>query len=271
MQGLQEGVALAGDGARLSFYTRSGGRHTFLFVHGWASTKEYWHSTIATLDPDRASVIAMDLRGHGGSELRPGYDAPERLAQDVLAVADHCDLRRFVVVGHSMGAKYIQLLPALAPDRVAGLVLVAGMPAGLVALDPDEQRRWVGWAGSEEAMLECHREIVHAAVPEAVARAWARRAARVPAQVLDGTLNACFRTSIEAQLPEVDRLPPILVVAGRHDPIFDLSLLRAMAAPWPDAAFVTAEAGHEIPLERPDLLGALLSSFAAGCLGGSRS
>jgi pimeloyl-ACP methyl ester carboxylesterase len=267
MEGLEEGVALAGDGARLSFYTRAGGAHTLLFVHGWASTKEYWHPTIASLDADRVSVVALDLRGHGDSEPRPGYDAPERLVQDVLAVADHFGLERFIAVGHSMGAKYIQLLPGLAGDRVVGLVLVAGMPPGLVPLASEEQRRWVSWAGDPEAMLACHREIIHTAVPEELALAWARRAARVPADVLDRTLDACFRTSIENHIPDAPRLPPILVVAGRHDPIFDLSLLREMSGRWPNAGFVSVEAGHEVPLEQPELLAGLVSSFAAGCFG----
>jgi 3-oxoadipate enol-lactonase len=270
MEGLEEGVALAGDGARLSYYKRSGGSQTILFVHGWASSKEYWHRTIAALDPDRVSVIAMDLRGHGSSEPRPGYDAPERLAEDVLAVADHCGLHRFIAVGHSMGAKYIQLLPGLAEGRVAGLALVAGMPPGLVPLDRQEQLRWVSWAGDTEAMLECHREIVHIAVPDDVARDWAQRAARVPADVLDRTLDACFRTSIEDQVIDPDKQPPILVVAGIHDPIFDVPLLREMCDRWPEAGFVKVDAGHEVPLEQPDLLGDLLTSFAAGCSGGHR-
>jgi pimeloyl-ACP methyl ester carboxylesterase len=94
-------------------------------IHGITSTSRTWLAIARALE-DRASLVALDLRGRGGSNALPppfGIDAHVR---DVIAVLDHFGLDRGVIVGHSLGAYIAARLATLHPDRVDSLVLVDG-------------------------------------------------------------------------------------------------------------------------------------------------
>lgn len=105
----------------------SGSLVPILFVHSYAGTSAHWKAQLAHLRPRRRAV-AMDLRGHGHSDKPPDgdYSVPA-IAQDIAAVADALELRRFVLVGHSLGGSAAAAYVGMLPRRVAGLVL-AGTP-----------------------------------------------------------------------------------------------------------------------------------------------
>lgn len=94
-------------------------------IHGITSTSRTWLAIARALG-DRASLIALDLRGRGRSNVLPppfGIDAHVR---DVIAVLDRFGLHRAVIAGHSLGAYIAARLATLHPDRVDSLVLVDG-------------------------------------------------------------------------------------------------------------------------------------------------
>jgi pimeloyl-ACP methyl ester carboxylesterase len=107
---------------------RLGSRHDappVVAIHGITSTSRTWLAIARALG-DRASLIALDLRGRGRSNALPrpfGIDAHVR---DVIAVLDRFGLEQAVIVGHSLGAYIAARLATLHPDRVASLVLVDG-------------------------------------------------------------------------------------------------------------------------------------------------
>lgn len=118
----------------------SGGGVPVLFLHSYAGTSAHWKPQLAHLRPRRRAV-AMDLRGHGHSDKPPDgdYSVPS-LAEDIAAVVDALELRRFVLVGHSLGGAAAAAYVGKHPQRVAGLVL-AGAP-GKAA--PEQARQVMG-------------------------------------------------------------------------------------------------------------------------------
>jgi pimeloyl-ACP methyl ester carboxylesterase len=70
--------------------------------------------------------VGLDRPGYGGSARRVGRDIAS-VAQDALEVADALGLQRFAVFGHSGGGPHALATAALAPDRVAAAVSVAGL------------------------------------------------------------------------------------------------------------------------------------------------
>jgi lipase len=110
-----------------------------LAIHGITSTSRTWLAIARALE-DRASLIAVDLRGRGRSNALPppfGIDAHVR---DMIAVLDRFGLDRAVIAGHSLGAYIAARLATLHPERVDGLVLVDGgltIP-GSEDADPEE-------------------------------------------------------------------------------------------------------------------------------------
>jgi len=115
---------IAGPAGRL--YVDDGGRGGLpvVFVHSFAGSSGHWAGPLAHLRPSRRAV-ALDLRGHGRSQApAPGGYTVDGLAADIAAVVDGLGLKRFVLVGHSMGGAAATAYAGAHPDRVAGLVLV---------------------------------------------------------------------------------------------------------------------------------------------------
>jgi pimeloyl-ACP methyl ester carboxylesterase len=72
----------------------------------------------------RRRAVALDFRGHGDSDpAEDGDYSIPGLAGDLEAAADQLGLRRFVLVGHSLGASVAIEYAGRHPDRVAGLLL----------------------------------------------------------------------------------------------------------------------------------------------------
>ena len=93
-----------------------------VFAHSFAGSSRQWDNQFS--HPREIRYIAFDFRGHGRSEKVTGdVFHPEQLAEDILAVADHLELKRFVLVGHSMGGSAAVAFTDAHPGRVAGLIL----------------------------------------------------------------------------------------------------------------------------------------------------
>lgn len=90
-------------GRELSETARRGGTPV-LFLHGGFANSDYWGYQIAALNDVRRTILAIDTRGHGrsldGTELEMTYDL---IANDTVAVLDHLNVSKVVVVGWSDG------------------------------------------------------------------------------------------------------------------------------------------------------------------------
>ncbi len=118
------------DGTRIA-YDRNGAGPAIMLLHGGGSRRQEWHEVgyVSRLQT-HFTVIAMDLRGHGESDLPedPADYTIDKLCQDILAVADACDVERFSLWGMSYGGKVGRYL-AVQSERVASCILI-GTPLG---------------------------------------------------------------------------------------------------------------------------------------------
>lgn len=97
-----------------------------LLVHGW--TCDHGSMTPVAAAFADADVTSVDLLGHGASPKAAGYAIADQAAAALAATAG-----RAVWIGHSMGAQVALEAARLAPDRVAGVVLLD--PAFIVPTD----------------------------------------------------------------------------------------------------------------------------------------
>ncbi|MEM8962584.1 MAG: alpha/beta fold hydrolase [Acidobacteriota bacterium] len=117
---------LAGPSGTIRIVERNrGGQHTVLFVHGLGGCLEHWAGQLAALPPSLHGV-AVDLPGHGGSEITgdPAELTVPMMAHSLGAVTDALGVRRLTLVAHSYGATVATAWAGSAPRRVAGLFLV---------------------------------------------------------------------------------------------------------------------------------------------------
>ncbi|EML1601889.1 alpha/beta hydrolase [Burkholderia cenocepacia] len=112
------------DGLRLHYV--SWGRDdapTVVMLHGLRSYAHTW-APVADALVDRYRVVALDQRGRGLSDWDPRRDYyAAAYVRDLDALVRALDLRRFVLVGHSMGGANAFVYAVSNPDRLAGLVI----------------------------------------------------------------------------------------------------------------------------------------------------
>ena len=103
-------------------------------MHGFACNHEDWRHQVRAFSPLHETV-ACDLRGHGATPGRAHECSIEHYGGDVAALLASLEIPKAVLVGHSMGCRVVLEANRLAPERVAGIVLIDGSRLG--SGDPD--------------------------------------------------------------------------------------------------------------------------------------
>ncbi|MDX5427885.1 MAG: alpha/beta fold hydrolase, partial [Bacteroidota bacterium] len=83
-------------------FSEKGAGRALVLLHGFLENRTMWDSLTGTLSK-RFRVVAIDLPGHGQTPCLGYVHTMEEMADAVKAVLDHLGLRRYVMVGHSMG------------------------------------------------------------------------------------------------------------------------------------------------------------------------
>lgn len=191
------GKAIAGDrrAARL-FFTDAGEGKNVMLLHGWTADSQDWLWQIPVLEREHR-VVAVDLRGHGRSEVMPsGSYTPDDYIGDIESlISTRFPGESFVVVGHSMGAQIAARLAAKRPDQVSGVVSVDGSLGFPAAMEPLFSR----------TAAELHREdprevaarlfeLVYDPATDPAYRRWhARRLAGMPDHVVRESFGPLFQ------------------------------------------------------------------------------
>ena len=108
-------------GVRLEVLDWGGSGRPLVLLAGGGDTAHVFDDFATKLTPS-FHVYGITRRGFGQSDFSPeGYGA-DRLGDDVLTVLDSLELKKPVLVGHSLGGEELSSLATRHPNRVAGLV-----------------------------------------------------------------------------------------------------------------------------------------------------
>ncbi|BEP12250.1 alpha/beta hydrolase [Acidothermaceae bacterium B102] len=105
--------------------THNTGGLPIVLLHGLPTSSYLWHDVMRDLERQHP-MVAPDLLGFGRSErpARRERYALEAQARLMLQVLDELAIPRAAIVGHGLGGTVAVHMTAIAPERVAGLVLV---------------------------------------------------------------------------------------------------------------------------------------------------
>lgn len=98
-----------------------------MLLHGYMESIEVWEELMPLLTP-HFRVVAMDIPGHGISEVKGDIHTMEFVADVAHDVLDQLGIGQCVLVGHSMGGYAALEFVRKYPDRLQGLVMLHSTP-----------------------------------------------------------------------------------------------------------------------------------------------
>jgi 3-oxoadipate enol-lactonase len=252
-----ENFATAGDGAAIRYVIWKGAAATrrVALVHSLAMRAEFWEATARALG-EGWEVLAVDCRGHGGSDKPAGPYTVEQFADDLAAALDHAGWEKAIVGGASMGGCVALAFGARHAARTLGLGLFdttawygetaaedwegRGQKAraeGMAALTSFQKTRWFS-----DAFRDANPGQVEAAVEVFIAND--------TAAYLE-TCRMLGRADLRAALPGFAF--PVAIAVGEEDYATPIPMAEALQKAIPGASLeVLPGVRHLSPLEVPD-------------------
>lgn len=235
-----------------------------LALHGAYSAREEILGFLEPMLPG-ARILAPDLPGHGSHrDVRVGSAAGalDWLEEQVLAPLAGAPV---AVVGHSYGAHLARGLAARRPTQVRGLALICPLVPGDQHMEPHRVVVDDGAAAALPAGLADHFRSYFVVQDAATVRRFLSAVApaldRDDADVVWAQLehDALDTTTAAGGLDG-----PVLVMTARDDAFVGYRQHAALLASYRRAtSVVVADAGHALPHEHPDLVGAALRHWLA--------
>jgi pimeloyl-ACP methyl ester carboxylesterase len=103
-------------------YSDKGSGRVIVLLHGFLESLELFERFSSALSK-KFRVISLDLPGHGKTTSLGYMHSMELMAECVKSVMDSLYLKRYVVVGHSMGGYVGLAFAELFPKSISGLCL----------------------------------------------------------------------------------------------------------------------------------------------------
>ncbi|MEC5404602.1 alpha/beta fold hydrolase [Paraburkholderia sp. MPAMCS5] len=240
-----------------------------VLVHSLAMDRHFWTPVIERLLP-RASVLAIDARGHGASDKPAGPYTVSLFAQDVYDVLQATDFRNVLIAGASMGGCVALEFAATCADAIAaGLIdttawygesapqdwnarAAKAAEGGLAPLVDFQTTRWFSDAFRAE-----HPDVVQRCVDTFLRN-------DVAAFAATGRMLGSFDGRALMSAVKV----PTCVIVGEEDYAATPAMARALHEGIAASTFTEiAQARHLTPLETPDIVARELHALLdrAGC------
>jgi 2-succinyl-6-hydroxy-2,4-cyclohexadiene-1-carboxylate synthase len=260
-------VVLEGADVRLNYEVIGEGTPVTL-LHGFTQSGRSWQEVISKM-PAGWQWILPDLRGHGGTRVRPGAaHTMEDCTADLEILWDHLGIQRTHLAGYSLGGRLALHVAAARPERVMSL-LTLGAHAGL-----DEDAREGRRRGDEAMAQRIESDGLEAFVnywtslplfaglerrgPSFVAQMRAERMNNRVAGLAE-SLRGMGAGAMRPVWNELARVScPCTFVAGQLDHGYVASARRLAGSVPSGRVVVVQRAGHTVHQERPDAFARLL-------------
>jgi pimeloyl-ACP methyl ester carboxylesterase len=203
------------------------------------------------------SPLSFDMPGHGRSAGLDSVGSVSSMANHGRSLLDGFGLSNVVLVGEGLGAAVAIELASMAPQLVAGLILIGGVAASfdvsadiesLAAITAGRARREFDRSGYAP---ETDRSVYQKAFTE-----WVKTDPRA-------TLGD-RRGQAEWSLGDRQLSVPILVVVGEHQESASVEAAKALSESMSAQVEVLSGAGRRGVLEQPDAFAVVISTFIEG-------
>lgn len=247
------------------------GDSTVLLLGSLGSDRSMWSEQVRAL-AQSFRVLAVDLRGHGGSEVIDGPSTVEELALDIVSVIDSLEIDRVHMVGLSLGGAVALEMGIRYPERLDSLALIC------TSAKFGESQPWMDRAAlvRKDGMEALASAVASRWVSPGKAEASPELMARLERMVLstsaEGYASACEALAaydVRAELGSIKA--PVLAIAGANDPATPPASLQEILDGVGHGRLVVLDPAAHVPtFEQSEKLSDLLQQHVLDNVGGSR-
>jgi pimeloyl-ACP methyl ester carboxylesterase len=241
-------------------------------LHYLGGSAREWGLVAERLAP-QIELAPIDLPGFGDAHDRDGYTVAEMVAYVADVIRKRAP-RRWILVGHSMGAKVALVLASLIERRstdlsgLAGIITIAGSPPSPEPMDDTQREKMLGWfTGNEDDSAAQAREFVSANSERLDPSSTALAISDVLRANREAWVAWLRSGSREDWSSRIDVLrTPAIVIAGADDPKLGPRAQKRLMLPYFLSArpMTIPRAKHLLPMEAtPDIARAIELAFAA--------
>ncbi len=257
----------------------SAGKPLIVFYHATGFTSELWQPIIRDLQSEY-HCIALDQRGHGGSEKHASEFSWPATVDDFQKFLEAMQWQPIIGVGHSSGATAIAVTAARKPELIERVVLIEPTIRSRVGAgySTEQGNTLVERTRNRRATWHNREAMMEALGSRPPYQSWTREllelfAAHATAQTESGAVELLCAPETEAQiyasfraydpwpyLPHVTQ--PMLVIHGTGASVLPTTTEAEVRPVWQHAQWVNvAEGGHLVLMEAPDKASAALQNF----------
>ena len=231
-----------------------------VFLHEMAGSMASWDGVWRAL-PQDIGLLRYDLRGAGQSEKPPHSQSIDTHVADLHALMMGLDLHGPVIlVGNAVGGAIALAYAACHPGHVVRVIALA--PACGVATERKAAVKAQAGVVRAQGMREAFMPLIDAAWPPAhrgdgaLFAPYRRHLLGVDPANAAETLEMLADADLDAILATI--CLPVMLVGGEYDQLRPAAEIERLAALIPAAQICSANTGHYIQIERPDLVADLI-------------
>lgn len=250
-------------------YSDKGKGRVIVLLHGFLESLEVFDEFSTKLSKT-FRVISIDLPGHGQTPTIGYIHSIELMAECVKSVLDSLELRKYVVVGHSMGGYVALAFAELFPQNVSGLCIFHSTAM------PDSEEKKKDRDRVIEIVKKDHTQFVSDLIPKLFAKEnlpllkdEVKKAKQIALDTPKEGIVAALRGIKERPSREMvlkNANYPVLFIIGKQDVILAWeNLLLLTGLPKRSYHIVLEHAGHMGFYEAPEETFKALRKFAGMC------
>jgi len=246
-----------------------------VLLHGGSLTAHTWDYVAIALRAD-FRLVALDMRGHGGSGWADDYSI-DSYVTDLVAVIDGLEIERTCIVGMSLGGTVACEFALRYPDRTESLAMVDVTSRPVFAATARMRSFMTDFRGAAtvDEVVEMALAVSPKSDPERLhyrmrtllrrgdngRLVWKRDHCRPP----DYAMILRHLAAFEARVPSMTA--PFLLVRGGESQIVSEDAAHDFTARFPDGQWISiAGAGHNVQEDNPRELADALRAFWGGRL-----
>ena len=234
-----------------------------IFLHGLSDS---WHSFEMAFQhlPSSIHAFALSQRGHGNSDKPENRYGPKDFAADVAAFIELKNLKKAVIVGHSMGGINTMQFAIDHPSLVKAMVIVGSDP---VIRQNDGMSEFLNAVNQMEGkeigqpfMFEFQRSTLAKPIDSAWFNLLVDEGLKCPLPVFKAALNGLMKTDLTAGLKKLS--VPVLIFWGDKDTVFYKKGQDNLRKVLKNEKMIIYEGtGHALHWEEPQRFANDLSAF----------